>query len=156
MSAGGASQVSSQLVLPQAVLFVCNHNIVRSVMAEGLMRRRFAKRIWVESAGVRAGLEPDPFVAVVMDELGVDVTRHRPRAFADLEDSSYDLIVTLTPQAHHRALEFTRSMAVDVEYWPTFDPTDAAGSREQRLEEYRGVRDALDGRIAERFAEAST
>lgn len=142
--------------LPQAVLFACNFNCVRSVMAEGLTKRRFAKRIWVESVGVRALGEADPFVAAVMDEVGVDVSRHRPRRFIDLEDTSFDLIITLTPEAHHQALEFTRAMAVEVEYWPTFDPTLASGSREQRLEEYRAVRDSLDRRIAERFQEAST
>lgn len=148
--------MSGTLVLPQAVLFACNFNTVRSVMAEGLMRRRFAKRIYVESVGVRKGLEADPFVAAVMDELGVDVAKHRARRFADLEDESFDLIISLTPEAHHQALEFTRSLAVEVEYWPTMDPTDTQGNREQRLESYRSVRDALDRRIAQRFADAAT
>lgn len=142
--------------LPQAVLFACNFNTVRSVMAEGLMKRRFAKRIYVESVGVRKGLEADPFVAAVMDEVGVEVAKHRSRTFADLDDESFDLIITLTPEAHHQALEFTRSLAVEVEYWPTYDPTDTQGSRDQRLGEYRAVRDALDRRIAQRFAEATT
>jgi protein-tyrosine-phosphatase len=148
--------MSGTLVLPQAVLFACNFNTVRSVMAEGLMRRRFAKRIYVESVGVRKGLEADPFVATVMDELGVDVSKHRARRFVDLEDESFDLIISLTPEAHHLALEFTRSLAVEVEYWPTMDPTDSQGNREQRLESYRSVRDALDRRIAQRFADAAT
>lgn len=146
--AGGA-------VLPLAVLFACNFNTVRSVMAEGLTKRRFAKRIYVESVGVRRGLAPDPFVAAVMDEVGVEIPPRRPRIFADLDDESFDLIITLTPEAHHQALEFTRSLAVEVAYWPTFDPTDSQGSRAQRLEEYRAVRDALDRRIAQRFAEAA-
>lgn len=137
--------------LPQAILVACNHNVVRSVMAAGLFRLRFGNRLWVDSCGVRVGLDPDPFVTAVMEELGVDVSRHRPKAFADLDDASFDMIVTLTPEAHHRALEFTRTMAVDVEYWPTLDPTLAQGSREQRLEEYRAVRTALDRRIAARF-----
>ncbi|MFZ4120584.1 MAG: low molecular weight phosphatase family protein [Caulobacterales bacterium] len=148
--------MAAPLALPQAVLFACNFNCVRSVMAEGLVKRRFSKRIWVESVGVRAGEGVDPFVVVVMDELGVDVTRHRPRRFVDLEDSTFDLIVSLTPEAHHQALEFTRTYAVEVEYWPTFDPTLASGSRDQMLDAYRVVRDGLDKRIAERFQEAST
>jgi protein-tyrosine-phosphatase len=138
-------------MLPQAVLFVCNYNAIRSPIAQGLMARRFAKSIWVESCGVRPGGERDPFMVAVMDELGVDMTRHRPRTFADLDDASFDVIVTLTPQAHHRALEFTRTMAVEVEYWPTLDPSEATGSREQRLEEYRACRDMLDARIEKRF-----
>jgi protein-tyrosine-phosphatase len=137
--------------LPQAVLFACSHNAIRSVMAEAIMRLHFGRRVWVDSCGVRKGEAVDPFALIVLDELGIDVKKHRPKAFADLDDASFDLIVTLTPEAHHRALEFTRTMAVDVEYWPTLDPSLAQGSREQRLEEYRAVRDALERRIASRF-----
>lgn len=140
-----------QRPLPQAVLFACSHNVIRSVMAEAIMRLRFGRLVWVDSCGVRKGVMVDPFTVAVLDEIGVDVKKHRPKAFADLDDASFDLIITLTPEAHHRALEFTRTMAVDVEYWPTLDPSLAQGSRDQRLEEYRGVRDALEKRIAERF-----
>ena len=141
---------------PQAVLFACNQNVIRSVMAAALMSRRFGKTVWVDSVGVRPGKEKDPFVAAVLDELGLDVAKHRPKGFDDLDDMNFDLIITLTPEAHHRALEFTRTLAVDVEYWPTFDPTIVQGSREAILEEYRGVRDALDARIAQRFERPST
>ena len=137
--------------LPQAVLFACNFNAVRSVIAEHLMRLHFGKLVWVDSCGVRRADEADLFVTAAMDEMGVDVSRHRSKSFADLDDMNFDMIVSLTPEAHHRALEFTRTMAVDVEYWPTMDPTLAQGSREQRLEEYRAVRDMLDKRIASRF-----
>jgi protein-tyrosine-phosphatase len=137
--------------LPQAVLFVCNLNAIRSPIAQGLMQLRFAKRIWTRSCGVRPGREVDPFAVVVMDEVGVDISKHRPEGLDDLDDFNFDLIVTLAPEAHHRALELTRTIAADVEYWPTYDPSLAQGSREQRLDEYRAVRDALDARIAERF-----
>ncbi len=137
--------------LPQAVLFACNHNAIRSPMAAGLMQLRFGRQVWVDSVGLRAGAEVDPFAVAAMDELGVDIARHRPKSFDQLEDLSFDLIVTLTPEAHHRALEFTRTLAVEVEYWPTFDPSLAQGSREARLDEYRAVRDALDARIEARF-----
>lgn len=138
-------------VLPQAVLFACVHNSIRSPMAAELMRLRFGKQVWVESVGVRAGAVLDPFMVRVMDEMGADLSRHRARVFEDLDDLNFDLIITLTPEAHHRALEFTRTLAVEVEYWPTFDPTLTQGSRDQMLEEYRAVRDTLDRRIAERF-----
>jgi protein-tyrosine-phosphatase len=137
--------------LPHAVLFSCNLNLIRSVMAKGLMQLRFGKTIWVDSCGARKGLEPDPFVAAVMDEVGVDIAKHRPKSFDELDDLNFDLIITLTPPAHHRALELTRTVAADVEYWPTFDPTVTQGTREQIMGEYRAVRDALDRRIAERF-----
>jgi protein-tyrosine-phosphatase len=142
---------------PQAVLFACNHNVIRSPMAAALLRLRWGKTIWVDSAGVRpAGITADPSAIEVMDELGADLTRHRAKTFADLDDSNFDLIVTLTPEAHHRALEFTRTLAADVEYWPTFDPSLAQGSRAQRLDEFRAVRDALSARVLARFGRPST
>ena len=138
---------------PQAVLFTCGQNAVRSPMAAGLFRELFGKRIYVASAGVQKG-ELDPFVVAVMDEIGIDVSRHRPITFEELDELeglNFDLIVTLSPPAHHKALEMTRTLAADVEYWPTPDPTAIEGSREQRLDAYRGVRDELLRHIRERF-----
>ena len=137
--------------LPDAILFACGQNAVRSPMAEGLMRHLYGRHVFVDSVGVRAG-ELDPFVIVVMEELGIDLTRHKPRSFDELEDTSFDLIVSLTPEAQHKAVDLTRTMAADVEYWPTHDPTLAQGSREQRLEAYREVRDTLMQRIKDKFA----
>lgn len=138
--------------LPGAVLFACSMNAVRSPMAAAMLRHLAGNRVYVESAGVRAG-EPDPFVTVAMDEIGIDVSKHRPRTLRDLNDTSFDLIVTLSPEAHHQALELTRTMAVDVEYWPTHDATLAIGqgSREQVLDSYRRVRDALFAKLRKRF-----
>jgi protein-tyrosine-phosphatase len=127
-------------------------NAIRSPMAEGLLKRRFGTRIFVDSCGLRKGDHIDPMAVLVMDELGVDVFKHRPKSFNELEDDSFDLIISLAPQAHHRALEFTRHLAVEVEYWPTLDPSAVEGSRDVKMDTYRDVRDALDKRIAERFA----
>jgi protein-tyrosine-phosphatase len=131
---------------PSAVLFACSHNSVRSPMAEALAKQMFGRSIYFASAGVRAG-ESDPFALAAMEEIGIDMSRHRPQAFEDLEDTSFDVIVTLSPEAHHRALEFTRSLAVQVIYWPTIDPTAIEGSRDQRLAAYENVRDGLSQRI---------
>jgi len=138
--------------LPGSVLFACTMNAVRSPMAAAILRHLSGRNVYVESAGVRAG-EADRFVAAVMDELGIDLSAHQPRTLADLHDTSFDLIVTLSPEAHHQALELTRTMAVDVEYWPTFDASlmIGQGSREQTLESYRAVRDGLFKRIKARF-----
>ena len=139
---------------PQAVLFACGLNTVRSPMAEGMFRYLFGATAYVASAGVRKG-ELDPFAVAAMDEIGLDIAKHRPKTFEELEDwegLNFDVIISLSPEAHHRALELTRVLAVDVEYWPTPDPTDASGNREQRLEAYRGVRDQLLARIKKRFA----
>ena len=57
----------------------------------------------------------------------------------------------MSPEAHHKALEFTRDKAVTVEYWPTMDATGIDGAREQKLEAYRAVRDGLMSRIKHRF-----
>jgi protein-tyrosine-phosphatase len=139
--------------LPGAVLFACTMNTVRSVMAAAILRHLAGQRSYVHSAGVKAG-EPDPFVTVVMDEIGIDVSQHHPHTLQELHDTSFDLIVTLSPEAHHQALELTRTMAVDVEYWPTLDATMmlGQGNREQVLGYYRGVRDKLFDKIKTRFA----
>jgi protein-tyrosine-phosphatase len=138
---------------PLAVLFACGLNSVRSPMAAGLFSQMFGRTVYVGSAGVRKG-ELDPFAVAVMAEIGVDISRHKPHTFEELDDLeglNFDLIVSLSPEAHHRSLELTRTNAVDVEYWPTVDPTDTEGSREQRLDAYREVRDQLMTRIRERF-----
>jgi protein-tyrosine-phosphatase len=139
---------------PQAVLFACGLNSVRSPMAAALLRQALGTSLYVGSAGVRKG-ELDPFAAAVMDEVGIDIKAHRPMTFEELEDLeglNFDLIVTLSPEAHHKALELTRTLALDVEYWPTADPTAIEGSREQRMNAYRDVRDQLLQRIRARFS----
>jgi len=136
--------------VPGSVLFVCSRNAVRSAMAEGIARHLYGHRIFVDSAGVREG-EPDGFARAAMEELDIDLSRHRPKTVDDLEDTSFDLVITLSPEAHHRIMELTRTNAFDVEYWPTFDPTAVEGSREQVLDAYREVRDGLFRRIRERL-----
>ncbi|HEY1930027.1 MAG TPA: low molecular weight phosphatase family protein [Caulobacteraceae bacterium] len=149
--------------MPDAVLFACNYNRVRSPMAAALMHRLYGSSVFVDSVGVRlppAAWGPDeladPFAVAVMDELGVDLAVHRSRTFDDLEDESFDLVVSLTPEAHHRALELTRLRATEVEYWPTLDPTQATGSRPIVLEAYREVRDGLQSRLIARFGPVRT
>jgi len=137
--------------LPGAVLFACTMNAVRSVMAAALMKHLLGHRVYVDSVGVRSDEEVDPFVVLVMDEMGIDVSDHKAKTFEDLEDSSFDLIVSLSPEAQHSAVEMTRTMACDVEFWPTLDASIIEGTREQRLQAYRDVRDQLQRRIAERF-----
>ena len=120
-------------------------------MAAGLMKRRFGTRIFIESCGLRKADQIDPMAMLVMQELDVDLIKHRPKTFDELDDDSFDLIISLAPQAHHRAMEFTRHLDVDVEYWPTLDPSVIEGSRDVRLDTYRDVRNILDKRLIERF-----
>jgi protein-tyrosine-phosphatase len=139
---------------PQAVLFACGLNSLRSPMAAALCRQMFGNALYVGSAGVRTG-ELDGFAVAAMAEVGLDISKHRPATFEQIEDwegLNFDLIVTLSPEAHHRALELTRTIAAEVEYWPTPDPAVAEGSREQRLDSYRAVRDDLMRRIRARFS----
>lgn len=119
-------------------------------MAAGLLKYLAGNRIYVESAGVRPG-EPDPFAIAVMEEMGIDISAHEPVSIDGLHDLSFDLIVTLAPEAQHKALELAHSYAIEVEYWPTPDPTLASGAREQILAAYRDVRDRLFAKIKQRF-----
>ena len=139
---------------PLAVLFACGQNSVRSPIAAGLFAQMFGPAIYVASAGVRKG-EVDPFAIAVMAEIELDISKHKPVTFEELDEwegLNFDLIITLAPEAHHRALELTRTSGVDVEYWPTADPTGVEGSREQRLDAYRQIRDQLLGRMRQRFS----
>ena len=134
------------------MLFACSMNAVRSPMAAARLKHYFGKT-YVGSGGARKG-ELDPFAVSVIDELGLDISKHRPMTFEELEEwegLNFDLIVTLAPEAHHKALDLTRTVAADVEYWPTSDPTVIEGSREQRLDAYREVRDQLARKIRQRF-----
>ena len=138
---------------PQAVLFACGLNAVRSPMAASLLQQMFPQ-LYVKSAGVRKG-ELDPFAIAVMAELGQDISTHKPTTFEELDDwegLNFDLIITLSPEAHHKALELTQTLAADVEYWPTHDPTTTDGNREQKLAAYREVCDTLLLRIRKRFS----
>jgi protein-tyrosine-phosphatase len=135
------------------VLFACGLNSVRSPIAAGLFAQIFGRSIYVGSAGARKG-ELDPFAVAVMAEIGIDISRHKPVSFEELEEGeglNFDLIVTLSPEAHHRALELTRASAVDVEYWPTADPSAVEGNRTQRVDAYREVREQLLAHIQQRF-----
>jgi len=136
--------------LPSSVLFACSQNAVRSPMAEALAKRLYGQSAYIDSVGVRAD-EVDNFAAAVLDELGIDVHRHHAKTFDDVDPSSFDLIVTLSPEAHHSALEFARNAATEVEYWPVPDATAVEGSREIRLQAYRQVRDLILRRLKERF-----
>jgi protein-tyrosine-phosphatase len=139
---------------PQAVLFMCGQNSVRSPMAAALLRQVGPRGLYVQSAGVRPG-EPNPFAVAVMEEIGIDLSKHRPWLVNELEDwegFNFDLIITLAPEAHHRALEMTATLATDVEYWPTQDPVGTEGRRELQLDAYRATRDELMQKIRARFA----
>jgi len=121
-------------------------------MAEAIMKHYYGHRVFVDSCGVRPGRR-DEFIIEVLDEIGIDISRHVAKSFDDLVDSSFDLVISLSPEAHHKAMELTRTMAVEVSYWPTMDPSAIAGSRDQILDGYRACRDHLITRMRERFGE---
>jgi protein-tyrosine-phosphatase len=136
--------------LPGAVLFVCASNAIRSPMAAAMLRHLAGRRVYVESAGVRPG-ERDPFAIAVMDEIGFDISDHVPRSIDDLHDLGFDRIVALAPEPQHKALGLAHGYAIDVDYWPTPDPTLASGSRDMILDAYRQVRDQLFDRVKTEF-----
>lgn len=142
--------------LPQAVLFCCDHNAVRSPMAEGMMKKFFGQACYVQSAGVTNDMEIDGFSVAVCAEIGVELSRHRSRSFDEMRDlgddlGQFDLIVALSPTSQKRALELTRSSHVEVIFWPILDPTGLGETREAKLAAYRQARDQIRGHILDRF-----
>lgn len=142
--------------LPQSVLFCCDHNAVRSPMAEGIMKKLYGTGTYVQSAGVKNDLEIDGFCIAVCQEIGVELSRHRSRSFDEMEQwgddiSSYDLVIALSPASQRRALELTRFFHLDVEYWPIMDPTGLGETREAKLESYRQTRDQILQRLTGRW-----
>lgn len=154
MSGAATTQIEGERP-PGAILFVCGMNAIRSPMAELLARSMMPRGIYIASAGVRPG-KRDPFVDVVLAELGLDLGNRQPQMLDDLEDDFFDLIVTLAPEAHHRALDMNRANATDVVYWPMPDPTIATGTRDQIVSAYRDVRDRIARTLAERIPGAKT
>ncbi len=142
--------------LPNSVLFCCDHNAVRSPMAEGMMKKFYGHRAYVQSAGVKGEMEIDGFTIAVCDEMGVPLHRHRVRSFEEMQEwgddlSQFDLIVALSPASQRQALEFTRFHHLDVEYWPILDPTGLGETREAKLASYRQTRDQIRDRMIARF-----
>lgn len=144
--------------LPSSVLFCCDHNAVRSPMAEGMMKKFYGRKAYVQSAGVKNDMEIDGFSIAVCHEIGVELSRHRSRSFDEMKDwgddlSGFDLVVALSPASQRQALEFTRFFHLEVEYWPILDPTGIGETREAKLAAYRQARDQIRARIIERFGE---
>jgi arsenate reductase len=142
--------------LPQSLLFCCDHNAVRSPMAEGIMKKLYGAACYIQSVGVKNDLEIDGFAITVCQEIGVELSRHRSRSFDEMEQwgddlSSFDLILALSPASQRRALELTRFYHLDVEYWPILDPTGLGEGREERLVNYRKTRDMIRDRLLARF-----
>ena len=141
---------------PTSVLFCCDYNAVRSPMAEGIMKKFYGTRVYVQSAGVKNELDIDGFTIAVCAEMDVPLARHRVRSFHQMEEwgdriDAYDLIVALSPAAQRQAQEYTRFHAIDVEYWPIFDPTGLGETRDAKLAAYRQTRDQIATRILDRF-----
>jgi protein-tyrosine-phosphatase len=143
---------------PQSVLFCCDHNAVRSPMAEGIMKKFYGTGTYVQSVGVHNDMEIDGFSIAVCQEMDVELSRHRSRSFDEMEQwgddlSSFDLVIALSPASQRRALELTRYYHLDVEYWPILDPTGLGETREAKLDQYRKARDQIVARIKDRFGE---
>lgn len=141
---------------PQSVLFCCDHNAVRSPMAEGIMKKYYGTEIYIQSVGVNNDLEIDGFSIAVCQELDVELSRHRSRSFDEMEQwgddlSSFDLVIALSPASQRRALELTRYFHLSVEYWPILDPTGLGETRDAKLVQFRAARDQITGRLIERF-----
>lgn len=146
---------------PQSVLFCCDHNAIRSPMAEGIMKKFYGHSAYVQSAGVHNDMEIDGFAVAVCQEIGVELARHRSRSFEEMNEwgddlSSFDLVIALSPASQRQALELTSFFHLDVEYWQIMDPTGLAEGREAILEKYRAARDQIQGRMLARFGPPET
>ncbi len=142
----------SPVEIPHSVLFMCSFNAVRSPIAEALTKYYCGHQIFADSVGIRAEEDSaNPFAIAVMEEIGLDISDHTPKMFEDLMDSSFDLVVTLSPEAQHKAIDLTRTLDCQVEYWPTLDPTAVMGNRENIIAAFRQTRDMLTERIKHRF-----
>lgn len=146
--------------LPQSILFCCDHNAVRSPMAEGIMKQFFGTQTYVQSVGVNNDLEIDGFAISVCGEMGVELQRHQSRSFDEMEEfgddlSSFDLIVALSPASQRRALELTRVFHLEVEYWPIMDPTGLGETRDAKLDAYRQSRDQIIARLTAKWGEVA-
>jgi arsenate reductase len=142
--------------LPQSVLFCCDHNSVRSPMAEGIMKQLYGTQCYIQSVGVKNDLEIDGFSIAVCAELGVELSRHRSRSFDEMEDwgddlSSFDLVLALSPASQRRALDLTQFYHIEVEYWPILDPTGLGDNREARMALYRQARDQIKDHLIARW-----
>ncbi len=136
--------------IPGAVLFACTHNSIRSPVAAALMRYLHGKRVYVDSVGMRA-LPVDLFAVAALDEIGIDISGHQPKTFEGLQDDFFDLVISLSPEAQHRAVEMTRTSSCEIEFWPTLDPSIITGNRETRLDAFRSLRDELLKQLQTRF-----
>ncbi len=144
--------------LPQSILFCCDHNAVRSPMAEGIMKKFYGTGTYVQSAGVHNDLEIDGFCIAACQEIDVELSRHRSRSFDEMEEwgddlSSFDLVVALSPASQRKALELTRVFHLDVDYWPIMDPTGLGETREDKLTHYRQTRDQIIRHLKDRWGE---
>ncbi len=142
--------------LPQSILFCCDHNAVRSPMAEGLMKKYYGTQAYVQSAGVVGDLDIDGFSIAVCKELGIELSRHQTRSFDEMEEggeeiASFDMVVALSPTSQKRVLELTKYYSLSVEYWPIVDPTALGDRREEKMDAYRQARDQISNRLIERF-----
>ena len=137
-------------ILPSSVLFACTMNSVRSVMAEGILKKLCGDKIYIDSVGKQAG-DKNGYMIEVMLEIGIDLSNHRSKTFVSLDDTSFDMIISLSPEAHHAAVELTRWMSCELIYWPTYDPDAIRGRRETRLEGFRRIRDDLIDKIETKF-----
>ena len=134
----------------KSVLFVCNLNSVRSVMAEYLLKNYLNDSTLITSAGVKKG-DIDNFAVEVMSEIDINISGHQPKLLEGLRDNDYEVVITLSPEAQHLAKEVTRNNSWEIEYWPCYDVSGVHGSREQILSSYREVRDQISKLLIKRF-----
>lgn len=122
------------------VLILCTGNSARSQMAEGLLRHIAGDRFEVFSAGV----EPShvrPEAIEVMREVGIDISSHHSKSVDEFTDQQFDYVITVCDNAAQNCPMFPGH--AERIHWSLEDPATTQGTFEQRLFDFRHVRDEI-------------
>ena len=122
------------------ILFICTANAARSQMAEGLLRARYGDRYEVYSAGTRQSKVSTRAIAV-MQEIGIDISRHQSKTLDTVSGIPVDVAVTLCDNAHE-VCPVVRNAKKTIHHGFA-DPHITRGTDEEILDVYRKVRDEI-------------
>lgn len=140
----------TKMPAPKSVLFVCNQNAIRSPIAAAYLKKIAKGRVFVGSAGLISGLA-DGFTKAILDEKDIPLGDHEPQSLNALNPVDFDLVVALTNKSKDRLQDDGVDAKTQLEFWDIVDPTQIKGHRDQILQSYRIVRDALEERVSKRF-----
>jgi len=129
------------------VLFLCTGNTARSQMAEAWLRHYAGERFEVYSAGLEPSLV-NPLTIQVMQEVGVDMVAAYSKGLTEFAGKlHFGYLITVCSNAEEKCPIFP-GMGVRL-HWPFDDPAAFTGSEQEKLEEFKRVRDKIRKKVAE-------